>query len=45
MDFYASVDDVLHDAIRQLDRGSLEGTPSGTPAPPETEKDSRRDSP
>ena len=39
MDFYASVDDVLHDTIRQLDRPAgqstpaKEGTPAATPAP------------
>jgi len=43
MDFYASVDNVLHDAIRQLDSGSAENCPSsvspaGPPAAPETEK-------
>jgi hypothetical protein len=38
MDFYASVDDVLHDAIRQLDRRSEECPPAGPPATPESEK-------
>jgi integrase len=33
MDFYASVDDVLHDAIRQLDRSSPKTTPEITPTP------------
>jgi hypothetical protein len=38
MDFYASVDDVLHDAIRQLDQASPKGTPGNTPAAPERDK-------
>jgi integrase len=38
MDFYASVDDVLHEAIRQLDRPPTTPPPADGPATPESEK-------
>ena len=38
MDFYASVDDVLHDAIHQLDQASAVHTPAHTPTTPESPK-------
>ena len=41
MDFYASVDDVLHDAIGRLDRASPASPPAGPPATPERRKDLR----
>ena len=38
MDFYASVDDVLHDAIRQLDQGSPASPTASPTTTPEKEK-------
>lgn len=38
MDFYASVDDVLHEAINQLDKSSKALPPADPPASPESDK-------
>ncbi len=38
MDFYASVDNVLHDAIRQLDQASPALPPASPPAGPESQE-------